>query len=87
MKVPHFEGYIEADAIETTPSFLDINLKISYDFKLAQQSKLRLEAGVQNILNSYQQDFDKGIFRDAGYMYGPMKPRTFFVGLKMGNLL
>jgi outer membrane receptor for ferrienterochelin and colicins len=87
MKVPHFEGYIEADAIETTPSFLDINLKISYDFKLAQQSKLRLEAGVQNILNSYQQDFNKGIFRDAGYMYGPMKPRTFFVGLKMGNLL
>ncbi len=87
MKVPHFEGFIDADKIENTPAFLDINLKLSYDFKIAQQTKLRLEAGVQNILNSYQSDFDEGVFRDAGYMYGPMKPRTFYVGLKMGNML
>ncbi len=87
MKVPHFEGYIEADVIETTPSFFDLNLKLSYDFLIGDQKKLRLEAGVQNILNSYQTDFDKGVYRDAGFMYGPMKPRSFFVGLRIGNLL
>lgn len=87
MKVPHFEGYIEHDRIETTPSFMDLGIKLSYDFQMTGQFSLRLEAGVQNILNSYQTDFDEGVFRDAGYIYGPMKPRTLFVGLKIGNNL
>ncbi len=44
---------------------------------------LQLNVGVQNIFNSYQNDFDKGEFRDAGYIYGPALPRTFFFGLKI----
>ncbi len=87
MKVPHFEGFIENDRIENTPAFMDIGIKLSYDFQMTSGFTLRLEAGVQNILNSYQTDFDEGVFRDAGYIYGPMKPRTIFVGLKIGNTL
>ncbi len=83
MKVPHFKGYIAADALKTTPAFLDINLKCSFEFKIRQQTKLQVEAGVQNIFNSYQSDFDVGAYRDAGYIYGPMKPRSFFLGIKI----
>jgi len=39
--------------------------------------------GVKNILNSYQSDHDFGINRDAGYTYGPMRPRTIYLGIKL----
>jgi hypothetical protein len=26
---------------------------------------------------------DKGAFRDAGYIYGPTIPRTYFIGLAL----
>ena len=37
---------------------------------------------MKNILNSYQSDFDYGIGRDAGYVYGPMMPRSIYAGVK-----
>jgi outer membrane receptor for ferrienterochelin and colicins len=42
---------------------------------------LQINGGMKNILNSYQKDFDKGVLRDAGYIYGPSLPRTVFIGL------
>jgi outer membrane receptor for ferrienterochelin and colicins len=85
MLIPHYAGYIAFDGIKETPQFFDFNLKFSYDIRLTNGVKMRLETGAQNILNSYQTDFDKGELRDAGYMYGPMKPRTLFLGLKIGT--
>lgn len=82
MLVQHFKGYVAEDTEKTTPTFFDLNLKLSYDIKLNGSSTLQLNAGVQNILNSYQNDFDKGQFRDAGYIYGPSLPRTLFFGAK-----
>ncbi|NQU85807.1 MAG: TonB-dependent receptor [Mariniphaga sp.] len=83
MLVQHFAGYVLEDTENKTPDFYDLNLKLSYDFKLNSSAKLQLNGGVQNIFNSYQNDFDKGEFRDAGYIYGPALPRTFFFGLKV----
>ncbi|NLK15046.1 MAG: TonB-dependent receptor [Bacteroidales bacterium] len=82
MLVQHFAGYIAEDMEKVTPEFYDVNLKLSYEFKLNESAKLQLNGGVQNIFNSYQNDFDKGEFRDAGYIYGPAMPRSFFFGLK-----
>ena len=48
---------------------------------------LEFSGGIKNILNSYQDDFDTGIDRDPGYIYGPLTPRTVFIGLRFGNLL
>jgi outer membrane receptor for ferrienterochelin and colicins len=48
--------------------------------------KLQLNGGVQNILNSYQKDFDIGIDRDSKYIYGPSRPRSYFIGIKLSNL-
>ena len=85
MIVPHYAGYIESDRMETTPDFFDLNLKASYTFILQDHINLQVNAGVQNVLNSFQQDLDKGEFRDSGYFYGPTQPRTFFLGVKISQ--
>jgi outer membrane receptor for ferrienterochelin and colicins len=80
--VQHFAGYIAHYKVETTPVFFDLNCKIAYNFKLNDNITLQLNAGLKNIFNSFQKDFDKGEFRDAGYLYGPTLPRTVFFGVK-----
>ncbi len=65
-----------------TPSFVDMSAKIGYDLPLKGVSSLRLELGVKNILNSYQDDLDIGPNRDAGYVYGPSLPRSVYFALK-----
>ena len=83
MIVPHYARYIEADRMETTPDFFDLNLKAAYTVILRDHVNLEFNAGVQNVLNSFQKDLDKGKFRDSGYFYGPTQPRTFFAGIKI----
>lgn len=83
MLVQHFSGYIIEDSERKTPEFYDLNVKTSYDFKITSNSILQVNGGIQNIFNSYQNDFDKGEFRDAGYIYGPALPRSYFLGLKI----
>lgn len=82
MLVQHFAGYIAEDEESETPDFFDLNFKLSYDFILKNNTKIQVNGGLQNIFNSYQKDFDKGILRDAGYIYGPSLPRSFSLGLK-----
>lgn len=86
MYVPHFAGYIEHDQLERTSSFFDFNLKLSYDFKLFKHIALQINGGVQNILDSRQKDYDQGAARDSKYFYGPVQPRSYFIGLKLFNL-
>ena len=83
MLVQHFAGYIEKDIAVKTQAFFDLGLKLSYDFKIYRTIGLQINGGVKNILNSYQRDFDQGVNRDAGYVYGPSLPRTIFVGAKL----
>jgi outer membrane receptor for ferrienterochelin and colicins len=86
MLVPHFAGYISSDKLETTDNFFALNMKLSYDIKIASSYSMEIYSGIENIFNSFQKDFDKGKFRDAGYVYGPFTPRTFFAGIKVGIL-
>jgi outer membrane receptor for ferrienterochelin and colicins len=85
MIVPHYAGWIEKDRMETTPHFFDLNFKAGYTFILHDHINLQVNAGVQNIFNSFQKDLDKGEFRDSGYFYGPTQPRTFFMGVKISH--
>ena len=85
MLMPHYKGYIAQDRLEVTPNFFDMGLKASYEFKLPNVLNLQLSGGVKNLLNSYQKDFDKGANRDAGYIYGPDMPRTFYISVKFGH--
>lgn len=77
------EGYNIPDKDVTTPDFFDLNLKVGYDIPLFKTVTLQVNAGVKNIFNAYQDDFDQGENRDAGYIYGPGMPRSYFVGCKI----
>lgn len=84
MLMQHYEGSgTDIDVAERTKSFADIGFKAAYDFKLFNFATLQINAGVHNIFNSFQKDFDTGELRDSGYMYGPMMPRSVYVGLKL----
>jgi len=83
MLVQHYAGYVEKDCEKNTPSFFDMGVKLTYDIPLCSGTTLQINGGVQNIFDSYQDDFDQGALRDAGYVYGPTFPRTFFAGLKL----
>ena len=83
MLVEHHAGMIDHNVTVRTPDFWDMGIKAAYDFKLYRSFSLQLNAGVQNILNSFQTDFDSGADRDSGYMYGPTLPRAFFFGVKL----
>ena len=83
MLVEHRKGYIEKDRAETTPRFWEMNLKAAYDFALYRNITLQVNAGVQNLFNAYQKDFDQGKLRDSGYIYGPSMPRSYFAGMKL----
>ncbi|MBR3647503.1 MAG: TonB-dependent receptor [Paludibacteraceae bacterium] len=81
MLVPHFAGYIARDEEVLTPVFCELGIRLAYDFHLYKHYCLQLSGGVKNLLDHYQRDLDKGPDRDAGYIYGPSQPRTYFIGL------
>ncbi|NRR91582.1 TonB-dependent receptor [Winogradskyella undariae] len=68
-----------------TESFFDMTTKLTYHFDPIENFHVELSGGVQNIFDSYQSDFDTGAGRDSTYVYGPNRPRTFFIGLKFGD--
>ena len=75
-------GFID---LVDTESFLDMTTKVTYHFDLKDTFHVELSGGVQNLFDSYQDDFDRGAGRDSDFIYGPNRPRTFFVGLKFGD--
>ena len=83
MLVPHAKGYIPKDIAVDTRDFLDMDVKLAYDFSISKEIGLQLNAGVRNIFEAYQSDFDKGPDRDSGYIYGPGLPRSYFAGVKI----
>ena len=81
MLVQHMEGSgTDVDMAVTTQSFFDASAKLTYSFRLFNRANLDVSAGVSNIFNSYQNDFDTGRLRDSGYVYGPSLPRCVNVG-------
>lgn len=84
MLVQHLAGSgTPVDVAVDTPRFFDAGLKLSYDFRIYNHVTLQLNAGLHNIFDSYQRDFDQGYLRDSGYIYGPTMPRSIFAGLKL----
>lgn len=85
MLVPHFGGApgVTVDAVIESPIFTDFMCKVSYTKHLHKlEHNLQFSAGVQNMFNSYQTDFDTGKNRDSNYIYGPSRPRTYFISLR-----
>lgn len=88
MLVPYFGLDLpdpEEGVLRESDPFLDLGSRVSYTFNF-NDSNLELSAGINNIFNSYQDDFDSGVGRDPGYIYGPLNPRTIYAGIKFSNL-
>ncbi len=73
----------DIDKAVRTRSFFDASVKLTYTFRLYNRVNLDMSAGVSNIFNSYQNDFDLGSRRDSGYIYGPALPRCVNIGLSV----
>lgn len=89
MLVPYFGPTLtnpEAGELRTSNPFLDLGMRLRYNLKV-NGATFQLFGGVKNLLNSYQNDFDTGMDRDPGYLYGPTLPRTIYFGIRIGNRL
>ncbi len=76
-------GFLQLNEVD---SFFDLNIKLESHVDFNDDFMVTFSAGVKNIFNSYQDDFDSGPTRDSDYVYGPIAPRTFFFGMKFGKL-
>ena len=85
MIAPHVVSSSGFIALEKTPDFIDVTPKITHHLDLKDRFHIEISAGVQNVFNSYQDDFDRGPLRDSDYVYGPNRPRTFFFGIRFGD--
>ena len=83
MLIEHHAGMIAKNETVQTPGFWDMGFKAAYEFRIYKSFALQLNAGMQNIFNSFQKDFDSGADRDSGYIYGPTLPRTAYFGIKL----
>lgn len=79
---PMLVQHVEPDWELTTQSFWELGAKVGYNFRLSQHLGMELSLGVKNILDQFQPDLDVGMTRDAGYIYGPALPRTYYFGVK-----
>jgi outer membrane receptor for ferrienterochelin and colicins len=89
MLVPYFGTQLEnpdEGELRQSDRFFNFGMKLKYTTRL-NGAKLQLFGGAKNLFNAYQNDFDTGINRDPGYIYGPMHPRSVYFGIKIGNKL
>ncbi len=86
MLVPYFgpQADPETGELRKSEEFFDLGIKIKHTIKI-NGIDMQWFAGIKNVFNAYQSDFDRGINRDPAYMYGPVSPRTVYFGLRLGN--
>ncbi|MEM6794933.1 MAG: TonB-dependent receptor [Acidobacteriota bacterium] len=81
MVAAHFAGFIPEDRLETTPSFLEVDLNVSRDFQIGGRT-VAVTLGAKNLTDEYQEDLDQGPDRDSNYVYGPRLPRSYTAGFR-----
>lgn len=82
MLIP-YEGGGELNRTVKTSPFFELGWKVAYEIPFYKGTNLEVSAGIQNIFNAYQDDFDKGAERVSSYIYGPALPRSYFAGAKL----
>ncbi|MFP4604899.1 MAG: hypothetical protein ACLFNJ_05955 [Bacteroidales bacterium] len=88
MIVPYFGPLAEnpeEGILKESDPFFDWSVKLTRCIETTW-GDFDIYIGSENILNSYQSDFDTGKERDPGYIYGPISPRTIYAGVKISNI-
>lgn len=87
MEVPHIvsdaAGELVENRLQRTPAFWVVDVGMSKSWQVGQGKTLTANLGVRNLFNAFQDDLDRGAFRDATYVYGPRQPRLFYAGLTL----
>ncbi len=79
-KVPHLAGWIDEDRLESTDSFLVLDVSLARRLPIADD-RVTMTVGMRNVTDAFQDDLDQGPDRDSGYQYGPRVPRTLFANV------
>ncbi len=81
------QRFTDADAEEgelrDSDDFFVLDIGVSKTFVFKNDIALTLRAGINNVFDEYQDDFDTGADRDVTYVYGPRMPRTYTLGAKV----
>lgn len=96
MKVPHVVGIKETiedpsgargqyTRLVNTPNFLDLGIRAGRSWNAGGHYRITLMLQVANLFNSFQNNFDAGPNRDAGFVYGPLRPRNWGFTLQIGH--
>lgn len=85
MLVPHIvtstTGEFIENRLERSPVMVTFDMGLSKRWEIGHGRSVTANLGVRNLFNTFQDDLDRGAFRDPTYVYGPRQPRLFFAGL------
>lgn len=76
---------IAGERLEVSEDFYNIGLQFIYGLKI-KNYHVGFKLGMSNIFNQTQHSHDRGIYRDAGYIYGPCQARSLNFGLSLKSL-
>jgi len=68
--------------LERSNGFFQIDFGLTYCLPLNNGLNAKFNIGIKNLTNAYQEDLDKGPDRDPAYTYGPIRPRTIYMGFE-----
>ena len=69
--------------LERSDSYLQWDAGLIIDLTLAGGLEPTLNLGVKNLTDAFQEDLDRGADRDPAYFYGPVRPRTLYLGMEL----
>lgn len=87
MLVPHIvtdaAGEFVGNRLTRTRAFVTFDAGLARRWDIGHGRTLTANLGVRNLFNAFQEDLDRGAFRDPTYVYGPRQPRLFYASLTM----
>lgn len=86
MYIPYHQEYEDgSESLHRSKAFFDLGTRFYYKMQVLDAAEIQWYAGIKNIFNSFQSDFDRGIDRDPAYIYGPTLPRTVYLGFTISK--
>ena len=68
--------------LERSDAYFEADLGLTCRLPLNHGLNAKINLGIKNVLDAYQDDLDYGADRDPAYIYGPMRPRTIHFGVE-----
>ena len=70
------------EIVEPEDTFFEFDLGLSYQPPFFDYFGGKVNLGVKNLFDAYQDDLGVGVSRDPAYVYGPQLPRRIYFGIE-----